>query len=614
MKRPPKKNKILIDEKIKHASMASLEPNESKLVYAISTLRDILNEPLTSKQRFNAQINLATALQHRGEHSAALEILQSTLNLSSKNPESTCWIKSQIASSYQALGNLEEACNLFDEIIYELDSLHIDYKYKGSVLLEAGKAFRVKGDIHRARECWEEALKCFEGKNDELEHFARTKANLALELLHDSDENKQQEGIKILEESSSIKSSIGDLDGLATNYCNLGLYFWKKKRFERAIAYLRRDLFLSRITGNLKSIAISLGNLSQLYVALKQLSPARELLKEARQIGEKLNDQSIIEITDRQIQLVNKVGRALGLKGEKIGPIANCLCESGKTYQECCGRADFDPIDLPGIFGGVSEELEQIIDQVKTSGVEPSRLDFILRDTAQSKQRMSWSKIHTHDGWLEMQELPDMANLHLISAKALAKDAKSDPDSPQKPLACVILSACALEAFINQVAYFLNETANFPESRFHAIPPELSSNVLDFQRNTRLVDKWDILGKTLCGANWPPPKDLWNSFQDLIYVRNELVHFKAAEYEQVVPPPKKPPEIMKHIPASVEIRKIPHSWPIRALTASFADSCVDVTEKMIAYFKQKYAQNRISMTGETQSIGAANVDPLHSGE
>ena len=89
-------------------------------------------------------------------------------------------------------------------------------------------------------------------------------------------------------------------------------------------------------------------------------------------------------------------------------------------------------------------------------------------------------------------------------------------------------------------------------------------------------------------------KLLLKNFKNLIYIRNELVHFKVADYEQVVPLPKKPHEITKRIPATVEIRKIPHSWPSRVLTASLADWCVDVSEKMIDYFKQGYLQNRTS--------------------
>jgi len=196
-----------------------------------------------------------------------------------------------------------------------------------------------------------------------------------------------------------------------------------------------------------------------------------------------------------------------------------------------------------------------------------------------------------------MRELPDMANHHIISAKVLANESKSEEDSVTKPLSCVMLSACALEAFINQVAFFLNEVQAFPESSLHTIPSELSEDVLEFQRHTELTLKWDIIGKALCGKLWPPPNALWSDFRNLIHIRNELVHFKIGDYEKVVPPPKRAHEIFQRIPTSVETRSIPHAWPARILTPSFAEWCVRVAESMIDYLRQSYNQTRLIRNG-----------------
>jgi tetratricopeptide (TPR) repeat protein len=582
------------DEMIKRAGMLSLEHDEASLLEALQLFDTILNKPeLKDDQRLSAMLGLAQANQRRGDHNSALGILVkigNSLKVSPTNQAMVCFL---MAISHESLGHIDESCKLFDETIRQLDTLDVDPNMRAGVALEAGKAFYGKGEHTRARQYWEQALSYYEGKEDEIEHYARTKANIALMLLNDSDEQRQKEGIKLLEESSEIKSQIGDLDGLATNYCNLGLFYWRTKHFERAIAYLRRDLYLSKKVGNLRSIATSLGNLSQLYASMNQFSPARDLLREVKLIGEKLGDKNLLDITSMRLEIVNSFAQKIGKAGAKIGPTAACACGSNKTYQECCGRADFEPIDIPIIFGGISQDLDQIMQQVTSSGVEPSRLDFILRQTPQSKNRFAWSRIHSHDGWLEMHELPDMANHHLIAASSLAKESINEPGSVTQPLACVILSACALEAFINQVSFFLNEVLQFHEGKLHQVPPELCSNVMDFQRNTKLEDKWDIVGRALCGDNWPPQSDLWNDFKNLIYIRNELVHFKVADYEQVVPLPKKPHEIMKRIPSTVETRKIPHGWPSRLLTPSFAAWSVSVAENMIDHFKQGYANWRV---------------------
>lgn len=586
-----------LDQQIRQTSELILEHDEDAIINSIESLKTLLSHPdLSSLQKRVVHLNLVRAYQRRGEHHAAIETLNSIEGEMRTRDDQIvgAYIKELGAISYCVLGFYKESCDLFNEILNELDQLDADPRMRATVALEAGKAFRSNGDNDRAQECWEQALKFFEGKDDEIEHYARAKANLGFILLHDPDETKQEEGVKVIEESSDLKRLIGDLEGLANNYCNLGLYYWRKKRYERAIAFIRKDLHLSRKVGDLRAIASTLGNLSTLYADLKQLSLARQLLREAKQIGETLKDKRLIEIANHNLEIINDIGKKAGLKREKIGPAADCGCGSGKAYQECCGQADFEPIDIPMLFGGISEDIEQIYKDIKDSGGEPSHLDFILRQTDESKRRLAWSQIKGRDGWLEMHELPDMANYYLSSAKALADESNSDSDSSTKPLACVSLSVCALEAFINQVAFFLHETQTFSGSKRHSIPPELSGDVMDFQRHTKLEDKWDILGKVLCGDCWPPPKSLWIEFQNIVYIRNELIHFKVADYEQVVPPPKKPYDIMRRVPESVKTRKIPHGWPARLLTPSFANWYVNVVESMIGYFRRSYGQSRLS--------------------
>jgi hypothetical protein len=75
-------------------------------------------------------------------------------------------------------------------------------------------------------------------------------------------------------------------------------------------------------------------------------------------------------------------------------------------------------------------------------------------------------------------------------------------------------------------------------------------------------------------------------------IRNELVHFKAEEYEQVVPRPKQLHEILQRVPSSVKLRDTPHSWSMRLLTPSFAEWTVFVAEGTIDNFKEAYRKAR----------------------
>ncbi|MNE07856.1 hypothetical protein D3C80_1004930 [compost metagenome] len=220
-------------------------------------------------------------------------------------------------------------------------------------------------------------------------------------------------------------------------------------------------------------------------------------------------------------------------------------------------------------------------------------LDFVFRDSKESQGRLSWQNIEIKNGWYKLSELPDMANIYLLSAKEILEAAKLNEDSIHNPLSCLILSVSALEAYINQVAYFLDNIKNYPESVLHNFPEEFDSGVVEFQRNTELTNKWSILGICICEEMWTPKQKLWDNFKSLISIRNEFIHFKLSEYEQVIPVPKTTHPILKKLPKEVETRDVYHSWPIRILTPSLAEWAVTTAEDMITYFKLQYEQKRM---------------------
>jgi uncharacterized protein YecA (UPF0149 family) len=586
-----------LDQEIHEAAILSLNENERDIVNSIEKLKNFLElSNLSISQKLNVQLLLAQAYQSRGEHIQAIDTLKLiTIDTEQRQDQMILHINHCAANSYGALGFYQISCDIFDDVLKELEVVGMDPKLRAGILLDAGKAFFRNYNDGKAQECWEKTIQFYEGREDDNESYIRIKSNLGFLLLRNPDERKQEEGVKIIEECSIFKERSGDIQGLTTNFSQLGRYFWKKKRYERAIAYTRMDLHLSRKIGNVREIASSLYNLAEIYIELKQLSSARKQLKEAKQIGEIIQDRSLIIFVDELYHRATEIGKDAYQKGEKIGPKAFCGCGSKKEYQVCCGQADFEPIDNPLTFTGISKDVTQSIEEMKNAGVEPSRLDYILRQSDEAKARMGWIRVEGRDGWIKISELPDMANYHMSAARILAEEAQTeDKDSTAKPLSCVILSVCALEAFINHVSYSLFEMRAFPESKLHSIPSEIARDVMEFQRRTELTQKWAILGTALCGDGWPPPDTLWNNFKNLIYVRNELVHFKSGEYEQVDLMPKEPHDVMKHVPSNVETRKIPSSWPGRLLTAAYASHCVVVAESMIQYFKTSYREARIS--------------------
>lgn len=579
-----------LELRIKDAAILSLEHNENKIKEAIEILNEILKEEsLTKNQQNQVYLNLAESYQRISMHDKVIDLLNMI------DDESSMWYQNKLAAkTYSSLGYYDIANDLFDQIFEEVKlNPKIDSISEALVNLEAGKLYRLMGKNDKAYDCWTLAEKVFQKHKEHQEHHIRVKSNLALLLLNSDDPQKQEEGIKSLEIASSLKEKIGDIEGLANNYSNLGMYFYRKKRYSRALYYTRMDLKLSKIVGDKQNIARTLSNLSIIYAELKQLQLSKAQLKEVEKIAKEIGDAKLINTVEVNFKYINEIGRAAGLSGEKLGPNSLCACNSGKTYTDCCGRADFDPIDLPIRFGNinsaVNERLNKIIDKDADDLI---KLDIILRNTEDVKQRYAWNQIIGMDGWFQYYEMPDMSNIHLNSAKSLTS-LSDNSNGFANVLSTVILVVCALEAFVNQTAYFLMENSDEPNASFLIIPEEIRGNVYDYQRYESLLKKWNTLGGVLCIGYWPPPKELQDKVELLVQLRNELVHFKTLEYEQIIPPPKKEHPLVQKISKYIDVEIRNTSWPYRVLNNDLGKWSITVIEDAINYFKDSYHKYRL---------------------
>lgn len=581
---------------INEAGMMAMRDCKATRESAILKLKTILAvEGLSEDDFVNASFSLAIAYQHQGEHKSAIATLE-TIDCSD-NDDLSEKAMYQLAVSYGSLGYTEDASKLFQLIINGWESKPAstvaERRYRGLMLIEAGKVFIADGDQPRAIDCWERSVKILEEFSElEAEHLARVRANLSLQKLYSEEEQVQKEGVEELNLSTSIKLKVGDLKGVANNYCNLGNYFRKEKRYGRAIAYYRKDLYISRLIGDKRDLASTLGNFSTIYAELKQFKQARKMLVEAKAIGVELNDERLLHISEAQQGYINNLAKEAGLNKVGIGDKALCSCESGKIYIDCCGLADFEPVNLSHLYGGLSEEAAELHDEFLDLGIKPCALDFILRKIPEGSMRRSWMEHQLHDGWVSIAELPDMASIHMLSAREMQKKALIDDDISSS-LATVILSVCYLEAFINQISFFLYQNKEDEYIRTLSLPGLLMvDGPLAYQRKGSLETKWQEISDCLNGQGWLSSQKEWQHVKDVIYIRNEFVHFKSNGYEQVVPPPRKKEVIYSKVPQSVELNDVPHSWPFKFLTGSLARWALESAEGLVDVLKNNYSQHR----------------------
>lgn len=581
------------DDKVTAAGFLSLESDKEKVEQALSDLEKLLGEPnLTANQRVNGLSTYAQALQRNGRHSDALAVLDKLRDVQSaeKNVKSDLFRALIRASSLSALGSHADACDLIHRQIPHLDTF--SNRERGMLLVEIGKIFASAGKIGEAEGLWNQGLKALEGDKAEVEHYARLLANLASLKLKSGNEQSEAEGIEMMDRAMEMKLSVGDLHGLANSYDMLGFHYARSRRYERAIVNFRRGLALSRQVGDTHGLVQALMNLAGLYCELRQVGEVRRVMNEALKLSETLKNQHLIQACQHNQEQINLNAREFSKNGETLGVKAACLCGSGKTYQDCCGRADFEPVTLPWAFGGLSQDAQQTFKELEVAGIKSSRLDLFLRSVTQQQNRYAWFKVNPQDGWHEVLELPDLASIHLRASEDAAARSKQAPGSFEHPLAALILAACALEAFINQVAFFIVEVNRTDKLDISRVPTALLSDCLAFQRSTELTQKWDMLGSAICHAQWPPSVSLWADFKRLVAMRNEFVHFKLADYEQIIPPPKQPNRALGMLPSTVAPREDNHSWAFKVLSPEMAAWASGIAHAMFSEFRAAYAKTR----------------------
>jgi tetratricopeptide (TPR) repeat protein len=582
---------LLKDEELKRQASYNTETREGAEQFTdlpIEELKARLASASTDDDRDSLGLALAQTHQARGEHKAALEVLEL---LAAGDLQFDLIRKHLSAKSLSALGAHGPASDIFEAVLNDPVFEGLAPTIQVGIRIEAGKALSFAHNNQRARELWSAALWQYKTLND-ASGVARAEANLGSLLLHDPDPAEQERGVAVMEKSCAVKARLGDVEGVANDCCTLALHFWTKGRYARSLAYMRRDLQLTRSTGDQRSLCASLCNLGALYVDLKQFAPARKAINEAIDISSTLNDATSKTIAEMNMQRLEYAARVAGQAGEVIGPKAPCACGKDEQYQDCCGRADHDPVQLPDMK--VSEEALSIARELEQHNVQPSRLDVLLRCSDGARKRTSWTRVAFRDGWFELSELPDMVNSYLSCAEQLCKTAEEQAGSMDGPLSVVILSACALEAFVNQVAFFIADLPPQDRTWTAPMPQELVSGPLNFQRSVSIVKKWEIVGTLICGSKWPIPE--WDNVRWLIDLRNELVHFKSAEYEQIAPSPKLDVDIMRHVPKTIKTRSAQRAWPYRLLTPSLAGWAYETAQSAILGFKTAYKSARISET------------------
>lgn len=114
--------------------------------------------------------------------------------------------------------------------------------------------------------------------------------------------------------------------------------------------------------------------------------------------------------------------------------------------------------------------------------------------------------------------------------------------------AAVIFAAASIEAVLNEQTSLRSQFG--PDSDMHHMPKEVYEALARAQKSTSLKDKWNLFVAVRGGRPWGAGAEPFQSYEVLIALRNELVHYKAEFLPGGEPPLRKLQPLIERLPVS----------------------------------------------------------------
>lgn len=234
--------------------------------------------------------NIGWVLYLKGDYTHALEQLKKALAVAKDEPipGGPVWLKGRILTNigavYSALGNYVMAFKYLQDVL-EWGKFHNDKMNQTRALQQLGNLERSWGNLARALECYEEAVRVGREAYDQLYNRAylvealNDLATLYAQLRrYDQAHAAFQEALAI-----SHRLSTRRLIGQCLN--NLGNLFRDQGKIPEALSYHREAWQMSREAGLIPMMAMALGELGVDYLRSERYQDAVAYLNRALEVG-----------------------------------------------------------------------------------------------------------------------------------------------------------------------------------------------------------------------------------------------------------------------------------------------------------------------------------------
>lgn len=226
-----------------------------------------------------SRASLARALMEAGQHQKAIDMFESLLEYDSPYLEAS-QIKSDLANSYQQIGEMNRAAVLYEDVLehsVQEEKVHT----KMTTLNRLGHVYFKQHNLTLCLYYWKKAYHLFD-KMNEPDQYARAQVALNLGRVY------QQLGDPLMAmeyfgEAHDMLNGVSDFESLAHLYTTLGQSLWETQDYKKSTDYSLQAISVFKSLRNIKlSIevkmqhAVLLGKQGNREAALRVLNQCKE--------------------------------------------------------------------------------------------------------------------------------------------------------------------------------------------------------------------------------------------------------------------------------------------------------------------------------------------------
>jgi tetratricopeptide (TPR) repeat protein len=222
-----------------------------------------------------------------------------------RDKEEKAKILTELGMIFYYSGELEKALEYFEKALKLAEELGIKEVIaadRGNI----GTTYLTRGELDKALEYFRKALKLYEELGIK-EGIATDLENIGIVYLTKGDLNK---ALKYYENALKLDEELGIKEGIATVLVNVGIVYRIKGELEKALEYFEKALKLAEELGIKEVIATDLENIGSIYLARGELDKALEYYEKALKLGNKLG------IKEGKAIVLGNIGNVYATKGE----------------------------------------------------------------------------------------------------------------------------------------------------------------------------------------------------------------------------------------------------------------------------------------------------------